>query len=93
VSTALSIFVITYGTSDYPDRFVVREQRAQGLGPDWPPEGFAISDDSDMVAVAIEPLAIVATLEEARAVIERERPGLVAMRVAGELPTVVETWL
>lgn len=75
---ALSMFVITTGTKDYGERFVVREHRIGAEG----------------VKVAAFPLAVVDTLESARVALHRSQPGLVCLgRDPSDDPVIVESWL
>jgi hypothetical protein len=66
---------------DYPGRYIVRRWHIDGT----PPEGYR----SDPV-----PMANVATLEEARAEVQRIDPNLVRLaRDPTDDPAIVEVWL
>lgn len=97
MTTAMSIFVIYFGTSDYGDRYVVKEQRVQApIGEDraWPPEGFFLDHEDAMIAKSLWPLVITPSLAAARAAIQSARPGLIRMvRDPKDDPVIVETWL
>lgn len=85
----LSMFVITHGTADYGDKYAVREQRV--MCDSVFPEGFRPSDDAPNLFIAEQPLAVVDTLEEARAAVP---PGNVLLgRDPGDLPVIVEVWV
>jgi hypothetical protein len=74
----LEMLTIYKDPTDYPGRFVVRR--------------YLIS--RGQVETASSPMAIVTTLEEARAAVQAERPGLVCLsRVKDDDPVIVESWL
>lgn len=73
--TSLEVFVVYEDPIDFPGRFVVRRQRAS----------------AGLVEVDPVPMAVVNTLEEARAVLPR---GLARIpRASDDEPQVVEGWV
>lgn len=74
---SLDMLTIYESPSDYPGRFVVR--RFQITAGGMRPDQF--------------PLAVVATLAEAREAVQRSHPTAVRLsRVEGDDPIIVETW-
>jgi hypothetical protein len=87
----LSVFVITYGTVDFGNLYVVREWRTYPPAHTSALKGFVYSPESRMY-MAIEPCAVATALEHARAMLEHR--GLYRLpRDERDDPTVVESWL
>lgn len=75
---SLSIFTITTKTTDFGPKYVVRERRIR----------------NGSIFVAIEPLAVEETLDDARAALLRVHPGLANVgRAQEDDPVIVESWL
>lgn len=78
LENSLSIFTIVTKTSDYGEKYVVRERRIR----------------SGSIFVAIEPLAVKDTLDAARQALFLKHPGLHNVgRTRDDDPVIVESWL
>lgn len=89
---SLSMFTIYRNPKDYPGKFVVRQFRVDDAGAEPGPDEMVTERlTGSVIIMSLQPLAVAATLEEAR---EAVPPGLYNLgRYGNDDAAIAEVWV